>query len=364
MKIKHILILLLAGICRTNSSSAFSAINPDSVSLSAKKPVKIGPQEMGILLDSAVIFKMQVDARFNKMTKDAASFKNYKEFQSLYSFLSFTETFQTSGKDAEDNLKKTLALYKSEDNYSGLVLINNSLAVLHANKGDFEKSVQFFNDAKRLCEQKKDKQGIASINENLAAVYKVTGQYDKAIILYEENTKINSAIQKPNVVAEDYLKIADLKSMKGEYTQAEYYILKKAFPLFRRMGNKVGRMNCFESLAFMYRLQNKLSEAKWFSVQSKIMADKLNNLPAQISSLMSLAFIKSELGFNDQALADYKEAEKLAADNNFSEYLVEIKGNMGDVYRKLGNYLAANTSIDEYYKLKENLFNTSAVKVF
>jgi len=364
MKIKLILILLLAGIFCTDSGSAFSAINPDSVSLSAKKPVKIGPQELGILLDSAVIFKMQVDARFNKMAKDVESFKNYQEFQSLYSFLSFTETFQTLGNGGEDNLKKTLALYKTEDNYPGLLLINNSLAVLYANKGDFEKSAQFFNDAKRLSEQKKDKKATASINENLAAVYKASGQIDKAIFIYEENIKINSVIQKPNVVADDYLKIADLKSIKGEYTQAEFYILKKAFPLFRRMGNKIGRMNCFESLALMYRLQSRLSEAKWFSVQSKIMADKLNNLPAQISSLMSLAFIKSELGFNDQALTDYKEAEKLATDNNFSEYLVEIKGNMGNVYRKLGNYLAANTSIDEYYKLKENLFNSSSVKVF
>ena len=111
---------------------------------------------------------------------------------------------------------------------------------------------------------------------------------------------------------------------------------------------------CFQTLAETYMAQNRLSEAKWFYVQAQIMADKLTNIPAKINYLCNLAVIKTSLGDTNQALEDYKTAEDLAGAGNHTSLLIDIKGNVGDIYKKAGNYLSANTAIKAYNDLKSS----------
>ena len=89
-------------------------------------------------------------------------------------------------------------------------------------------------------------------------------------------------------------------------------------------------------------------------VQAQIMADKLHNIPAKITYLVNLAIIKTSLGDTNQALQDYKTAEDLAGAGNYTSLLIDIKGNLGDIYKKAGNYLSANMAIKAYNELKSS----------
>src|SRR5690606_32180443 len=121
---------------------------------------------------------------------------------------------------------------------------------------------------------------------------------------------------------------------------AEYYIIKKALPLFTRMGNKAGRMKCFQGLTGLYYGQKRYSEAKWFCIQTTNLAEKLNDKQALIGSLIHIAEVKNALEDHEDALVDYKKAESLAIQNQYMVKLVEIKGDMGETYNLMGNYSA------------------------
>lgn len=68
----------------------------------------------------------------------------------------------------------------------------------------------------------------------------------------------------------------------------------------------------FSELAQLYVLENRLSEAKWYYLQSIYLSKNKSDNPHTISSLISLAMVKADLGDLTQAQQDLAEARELA----------------------------------------------------
>ena len=336
-------------------SSAAAATPPDSVSVLQK--VRIGPEELGKLYTPAELFRQELELKFKKKAADEAAFKEYLSLQRLQMLFNETETFMPPQESSLQQLNQLLWMYQESKNWKGVSLINNTYAVYYGRKGDLEKSLQYFKQSLQAKELINDKKGMAVSAGSVAELSRMLGKYDDAVFYYEYNARINAGLPQANRTAEAYISLAEIKAAQGKYAEAERYVLRKAFPIFQRMGNKTGRLSCFEHLAEIYHLQNRLSEAKWFCLQANTLAAKLHDLPAQVSSLMKVARIKNEIGETEMALNDYKAAENLARQNSFTAKLVEIKGDIVEIYRQKGNYNAAGTALDEYNKLKSSLLN-------
>ena len=68
----------------------------------------------------------------------------------------------------------------------------------------------------------------------------------------------------------------------------------------------------FSELAQLYVMENRLSEAKWYYLQSILISKNQSDHQHTISSLISLAMIKADLGDLTQAQQDLAEARDLA----------------------------------------------------
>ncbi len=336
----------------------------DSTTVGTVKRVKIGPQEMAPFVDSVLLFRQLVDAGFQKKAMEALSFNRYKTLQSLYTLLSETPIYARQNEITRKSLLDLIEVYRQDGNRKGLILLYNTLAVHSAVQSDENKAILFFKEAFTVAEVLKDKVAMVNISQNLSAIYKSQGRYTEALLYAQLNVELNKALMKSNQVSDGYLRIASIKTLQNKYGDAEYYILRKAFPLYRRMGNKTGRMMCFRDLAEMYKTQSKFSEAKWFYVQAGIMADKLQNPGSKVEFIFNLASIKNSLGDVQQALADYKQAEEIAKALNYTGLLIDIKSCVGDIYKKAGNYVYAKTAIEEYNELKSSYLKTTANKVY
>ena len=71
----------------------------------------------------------------------------------------------------------------------------------------------------------------------------------------------------------------------------------------------------FSELAQLYVMENRLSEAKWYYLQSILISKNQSDHQHTISSLVSLAMIKADLGDLTQAQQDLAEARDLATVN-------------------------------------------------
>lgn len=341
-------------------SKGFAA-GSDSLLITKSKPklVKIGPEYFDATpVDSALLRKLLVKQQLKKKDKEAQELIKYQNTLILRDLLNETETSDVPNEQIIKTLGLVLEEYERSNDLKSQALIFNTYGVYYGKKGESAKAIQYFMEALKLRERLRDKPGMIKISENLSALYKIEGNYAGAIQQNEYNIQLNLSLNRIPQAAETYLEMADNKVSQNKYSESEYCILKKALPMFTRTGNKAGRLKCFQSLANLYYVQKRLSEAKWFYVQAQSLALKLDNKEAVISSLISLAEVKSALGEHEMALDDYREAELLAVRNNFPVKLIEIKADLGEIYSRMGNYLAAGTALDEYSRLRENLLKS------
>jgi hypothetical protein len=92
---------------------------------------------------------------------------------------------------------------------------------------------------------------------------------------------------------------------------SEKYVMKTAQHNMRFREYALASYN-FSELAQLYVSENRLSEAKWYYLQSILLSKNKSDNPHTISSLVSLAMIKADLGDLVQAQQDLAEARELA----------------------------------------------------
>ncbi|WP_069659490.1 tetratricopeptide repeat protein [Arcticibacter eurypsychrophilus] len=352
--IKNLLTLALVGTLIANG--LVKAAGQDSVRVTSNVK-RVGPIyfDASPPVDSALLRRQAINRRLRKKADETADLIKYQNVLMLHSLLNRTEISQEPQENMLTTLKFLLEDYKLSSDDKSQALILNTYGVYYGKKGNIPQAIYYFNEALRLKEKVNDKQGMASISSNLAALYQISGEYQKALVQNKSVIQLFTALRKPALVADAYLELAENQLLLNKYDEAEYNIIKKALPGFTRLGNKAGRMKCFQSLSVLYYSQKRYSEAKWFCIQTHGLAEKLNDKQALIGSLIHMAEVKNALEDHQDALRDYKKAESLAIQNQYPIKLVEIIGDMGETYNKLGNYTAAGSALDEYSRLRANL---------
>ncbi|WP_158825354.1 hypothetical protein [Mucilaginibacter lacusdianchii] len=105
----------------------------------------------------------------------------------------------------------------------------------------------------------------------------------------------------------------------------------------------------FRDLAKIYIRQNKLTQAKWFFLQSNNLSRQQSNDRLTIANLIDLAVIKSTIGDFALAQQDLDEARSLAINHNWKDDLTHVDFELKNLQRdklaaiKPGTTYAGNT---------------------
>jgi hypothetical protein len=81
----------------------------------------------------------------------------------------------------------------------------------------------------------------------------------------------------------------------------------------------------FSDLAKLYIQQKRLSEAKWYLLQSTTLAQRVNDDRHTVANLMDLALVKSQLGETTLAQQDLAQACDLATAHNWNDNVAGIE---------------------------------------
>ena len=88
--------------------------------------------------------------------------------------------------------------------------------------------------------------------------------------------------------------------------------------------DSVGLRDSYATLSRAYYAQGKITEAKWFILQANALSRARRDTPNIISSLLSLAAIKSDIQDYDLAKSDLDEAMRLSIENHTPKTQVQI----------------------------------------
>ncbi len=268
----------------------------------------------------------------------------------------YTGSLVSDSLSADDQL---LLLYRNLGDLKSEAAILSSLGTKAAVNGDMNKALMFFNSALKVNTGLNDRSAIVKNYFSLARINRYKGNLPEAVSYNQ--TIVQLALQSGNnrYLAEAYMNLADLWSAQKKFKEAETLIMGKLLALnYYKLKDYVGTIQCYSQLAQIYQQQRRFSEAKWFYIQSNLLARKINNTPGIVNSLINLAHVKMSIGDHALALRDFREAERLSISNKYSYKLVEIKNDLSRVYAKLGNKSASSSALSEFTVLKNALLNS------
>jgi tetratricopeptide (TPR) repeat protein len=235
----------------------------------------------------------------------------------------------------------------------------NSYAVRHALNGQMDDAIRLLNNAIALNLEINNMVSVRNNYLSLQRINRYRGnlnealKYNQAIILIDQTNK-NYIL-----LAEAIMDQAEILTSQKSYTDAESLVLRRALPLYYNgLKDKNGTIRCYDQLADTYHQQKKFTQAKWFYIQSNMLARKINSPLEVVKSLINLANVKMSIGDYQLALSDYKEAEQISLKYNFKNQLIELKNYLYVVHNKLGDSGASSSAFSEFKVMKETFLRT------
>ena len=268
----------------------------------------------------------------------------------------FNGALETDSLSAFDQL---IFLYRNLGDRNAEAGVLNSYGLSHALNGKMDDAVRLINEAISLNLEINNKSAVSNNYLSLLRINRYRGNLSEALKYNQAIMQIALDTRNNRSLAEAYMTLADILTSQKNFKEAESLVLKKALPLYYYgLKDKTGTIKCYDQLAETYHQQRKFSEAKWFYIQSNMLARKINSSSGIVNSLINLAHVKMSIGDYQLALSDYKEAEQLSVKNRYTYKLVEIKSDLAEVYAKLGNSGAASSAFSEFRILKDALLRT------
>ena len=332
---------------RSMISTHWSVISKNSKSDSLKLPAQLSSSGMEAVKEylSTVQFRKQLKASDNIPSIFPTS-----------AGVLYNGTLQSDSLSALDQL---LFLSRNLGDRNAEAGVLNSYAVSHALNGRMDEAVSLLNEAIVLNLEVNNKLAVRTNYLTLQRINRYKGnltealKYNQAILMIDLDTKNN------RFLAETYMDHAEILTGQKNFTEAEALVLRKALPLYYYgLKDKTGTIRCYDQLADTYHQQKKFTQAKWFYIQSNMLARKINSPSEIVNSLINLAHVKMSIGDYQLALLDYKEAEQLSVKYKLTNKLIEIKSDLADVYNKLGNSGAASSAFSEFKVMKETFLRT------
>ncbi len=296
-----------------------------SVALKKKLAIKAELKSVKALLAQSK--NKEAIKRIVKVTKSPLSEADLETKAELYRLLGeFCLRFEIY-KEAEQYLKIALFHRITAPDFIGYGFIAQQLADVNLRKSDFAEALKY---------------NTVALNE-----------YAKAL-------NIDS-------LASCYFQLSKIDYLSGDKGESEYILVKKALPLFTRVENRVGRMECFKELGKICLEQSRFSEAKWFYIQHNILAKILGNKREIFNSVVGLARAKFAVNDFTIALGDLEEAQHRLNNldgDNISARLV-LREAYKFYYLKKGNKTEADTFNRKIIELKQviNKSKTSNNKI-
>jgi hypothetical protein len=165
---------------------------------------------------------------------------------------------------------------------------------------------------------------------------------------------IHSQTVKSDTLNQMALKLTEPGASKQELEEAIRLIM-KGLHNYSRFRDSVGLRETFDHLAYVYLLQKKTVQAKWFYIQSNSMARDMRDTTNIIRSLLALSGVKVVIKDYSMAIRDLREAAVLAKSRKGNSLRIEVQTVLADYYSRKGDFKRAGLANDTIALLKDSV---------
>jgi class 3 adenylate cyclase/Tfp pilus assembly protein PilF len=234
--------------------------------------------------------------------------------------------------------------------------IYNNYSIVYSVLGQLEESVHYSMKALQTFESIGDSARMAKVYNNLGSRYSDMNMENQAIQYYEMAIEINERFENANGLAKNYGNIGTIYSKLNDHKKAlEYYT--KAYLIQEDQDNKYDMSITLSNMALTYKNMGKYELALSFAEQSYIISKEIGDEVGRLYYFRSIAQIYFKEERYDAALKNYIIAEVMADSLGSRFELLEIYGEMADLYADMGKYVEAYNYSKKYNAERVNLLD-------
>jgi len=204
-------------------------------------------------------------------------------------------------------------------------------------KCEWDKAIEFHNKTLEIKEKVGDEHGMAYTFNDLGLVYKDKGEWDKAIEFYNKSLKIKQKIGDEHGMARTFNNLGLVYKDKGEWDKAiEFY--NKALKGLEKIGDEHGMARTFNNLAGVHCLKGEWNKADEFYENSLRIKERFGDEYGMSQSLTGLGLVYQDKGEWDKAIEFYNKSLKIKQKIGDEHGMAQTFNNLGVVYRHKGEW--------------------------
>jgi tetratricopeptide (TPR) repeat protein len=128
-----------------------------------------------------------------------------------------------------------------------------------------------------------------------------------------------------------------------------------ALHIYSRFRDTPGIRQSFDNLAFVYHLQKKHSQEKWYILQSNTLSRTICDTPGIINSLIKLAAVKRDIKDYSLAVQDLNEVAYLSQRIKDPDHHLIALQNLAEVYTKSGDLKNETIVLNRIDRFKDSI---------
>ncbi len=187
-------------------------------------------------------------------------------------------TYWEKGDFERSKLYLNNALNTARNTFYGFGIASalNTLGLVYWQEGDLEQAENHYLESLSLFEKENDQYERARPINNLAILYWQRGYFKEAEKYFLKSLEICEQLGNPQNIGKASSNLGVLYWLRGEVQKAEHRFL-KGLDNFMRVGNSQDIARLLVDLAILYRHQNSLNKAQDYCNRGVILLKKINN---------------------------------------------------------------------------------------
>ncbi len=228
--------------------------------------------------------------------------------------------------------------------------------------GELDKALEYFTKALKLNTELERKGGIAQNYLNIGNVYSIKGELDKALDYYNKALKINEELGRKEEIAGCYVNIGNVYRIKDKLDKAlDYY--NKALKINEELGRKGLTATIYRNIGVIYGIKGELDKALNYFLKALKIDEKLRRKKGVAGSYLNIGNVYSIKGELDKALDYYNKALKINEELGRKEGIADSYLNIGNVYRIKGELDKALEYLNKALELNKELGNIEGMGI-
>ncbi|MCB0839790.1 MAG: tetratricopeptide repeat-containing sensor histidine kinase, partial [Bacteroidetes bacterium] len=334
----------------------FSQVNIDSLRMVWRDTSQPDSSRAGALFELGKAFNdiQQLDS-IMPYAEQLISFSNGKRLTTGlgngYQQKALAWYYRSNYDSAIAAFSKALDYYTQSGKKQKIAATLNNLGVMYNEKGEPEKSKEYYLQNLKICIELQDYTLLGKIYHNLGLYHENKGKYDSALYYYHQGIVKSRLVQNWRQVAHTMQVTGIVFQNLSEYDSAHSYFL-NSLDIRKKEKDTLGIADCLHCIGVMYKRKGQYDSAFVYILESLELYKLKRHQFKIITAKENLGVLHGNLGEFDEAIKYNLEALAFYEKTKNRRQIALATSRIGENYSFLEMYEEART----YYKKSFDIF--------